>query len=506
MELERIKPGKPMDDATWVKYLRQGTVPGKLAIKGKTIIPYDIKFILRNQGPTRGGVTMDILFGNYFNENLKANSIAIVAGTPFKTDSIVCFINPPYELVKKDAVSLEPIEKKDGVRIKMAKQDRKKLADDFLTLARGLGRPIMRPIKTGATVHVECSFIPVAKQAYFILKIDREERNEAEQGNPVDLAKSSSATRYMQGFVPQKLKPNTDILERIKEAAKKKDKIDIEVTPEMAEDILTLNTGNRQMRHDDIYKYADDMENDRWIDTGDSTLSISTENKLLNGQHRLMAQIKAGATVRYVIATGIHPDAFKVIDAGRKRTGGDTLSVRNLKDPNQAAATVSYILSINKHNRVPGLVKGHTIGNDEIDEWISDEVNLRRLQQALNLSYSIYRKNAIKKWLTQTVWTGLLLLFGTRHKGDAEEFMEKLATGENIGKEENSPIYYCRKVLENWGDKDEQGKGTKGTDQRTRYIITAWNYFRLKDGKNRPEKIEKLKIDTTLIDLPKISR
>lgn len=511
MELERIKPGKPMDDATWVKYLRQGNVPGKLAIKGKAVIPYDIKFIFINNGQGKGGQVANILFGNFFNENAKANSIAIVDGSPFKSASIVCFINPPYEQVKKEAISFERIEVTRGLRIRMAKPDRKKLASDFITVARGIGKSIAKPIKTGASVHVECSLIPVPKQPYYILQIDREERNEAESGNPVDMARKAQLTRYMQGFVPQKLKPNTDILDRIKNATPKKGKFDIDVTPEMAEDILTLNTGNRQMSHDVIFSYAVDMLEGNWVDTGDSTLSVSTELKLLNGQHRLMAQVKSGATVNYTIATGRPPDAFKFIDAHRKRTGGDTLSVRNLPDPNQASATVTFLLYVLKYNRVPGLVKGASIHNNEIDEWINEEGNLRKLDQVLKLSYSIYRKHA-KSLLTQTMWTGLFLLFSMKHKGDAEEFMEKLATFENVGKDDNAPVWYARKYLENWRDKakdkrDGFKQGAQGVDQRTRHIITAWNHFREKDGRTgRPVRIDKLRIDNTLLELPKISR
>jgi hypothetical protein len=511
MEIVRIKPGKPMDDATWIKYLRQGNVPGKLAIKGKAVISYDLKFILVNQGPTRGNkISANILFGNYFNENLQASSIAIVNGTPFKTESIVCFINPPYETVKKEAVEIDRIDNKDGVRIRMAKEDRRKLATDFLTVAKGAGRTIAKPIKAGASIHLECSFIPVPKQPYFILQIDREERNESDTGNPVDLARKAQATRYMQGFTPQKQKPNTDILDRIKAATPKKGKIEIDVTPEMAEDILTLNTGNRQMTHDTIFSYASDMQAGKWMDTGDSTMSISSELKLLNAQHRLMAQIKSGATIHYTISTGIHPDAFKFIDAGRSRTGGDTLSVRNLGDPNQASATVTFVLYVLKYNKVPGTQRGGTIHNNEIDEWINMEGNLRKLEAALKLSYQIYRPNA-KSLLTQTMWTALLLLFSMKHKGDAELFMEKLATFESIGKETDSPIWYCRKYLESWRDNKKNRKegikaGAQGVDQRTRAIITAWNHFREKDGRDRPLKIEKLKIDPTLVELPKISR
>lgn len=500
MELERIRPGKPMDDITWIKYLRQGNVAGKFQIKGKVIIPYDLKFILINHGPKKGGVRYNILFGNYFNETSKASSIAIVGGAPFKTESMLCFINPPYDTVKKDAVALEVINDKTHYKVRLNSIDRRKLSLDFLEQAKNTGQKINPPIKLHGSVHVECSFVPVSGKPYFFLQIENEERFEA--GENADTGKGYKS-RYIHNFEVKRQTPWTDIISRIKAINPKREEIKLDVTPEMAEDLLTLNTENRHLRNEDVYRYAEMMEKGEWEETNESTLGVSKKNVLIDGQHRLLAQIKAGATIRYTIYLGLAPDAFKYINSGRKRDAGDTMSVRKLGDPNQAAATVYYMLSIQKYNMCGGT--RNVINNQEIDKWISDEGNLRRLEDAIKTCRQLFREYEVRM-ITKTIWTGLYLLFREKNKNDADTFMELLVSGASQSKTENSPIFYLNKRLVGWVGNEKAPKGGKGTEIKTRWIITGWNYFRQKDARGRPLIIESLKIDEKLKELPKIAK
>ena len=66
------------------------------------------------------------------------------------------------------------------------------------------------------------------------------------------------------------------------------------ITPKDAADLLKLNTDNRSQRKGNIERIKRDIKNGQYLLNGD-TIVISTENVLLNGQHRLEA-IAAGTT------------------------------------------------------------------------------------------------------------------------------------------------------------------------------------------------------------------
>lgn len=505
MEPRKIVPGKPMDNATWVKYLRQENISGSFALLGKSVRAYDIKFIISNQ--KKGNVNKNIvsmLFGNYFDENPKAESIAMVSGEPHHQKSMLVFINAPYESVKKDACALEVVETAKGNKVSMAKIDKQKLANDFLKLTAAYGRKINAPRKEGATVHIECSFTKVPGKPYMILNIEKEDRYEDPSKQP------SRGTRAGRNSYTESVRivkmPDTNIVDMVRAAVKKGERFEIDITPIMAEDLLTINAKNRHIRNADIFKYAALMEEGKWYFTSQSALEINTEGELINGQHRLWAQIKSGVTVHWMIWCGTDKDAFKHLDSGRPRTAGDTLSVRRLPDANQAAATVTYFLTVKKLNRTLG--KG-AISNLEIDEWISIDDNYRALKEALLLGYTIFKKHGGIKLLSLTLFTGLYLLFREKHRADAEEFMTRLVTAENIGRNESSSIYLLNRRLTNWNTAatpDKIPKGSKATDQKTRYAIAAWNMYRLKDKNGRPLVFDKLKIDPFEKELPKINR
>jgi len=86
------------------------------------------------------------------------------------------------------------------------------------------------------------------------------------------------------------------------------------ITPEMAATYLTKNEGNRRLNMTHVRKLAKDMMSDNWSYNGD-TIRFSSEGRLLDGQHRLNAIIRAERPVKMLVITGIDdPNAFKTID------------------------------------------------------------------------------------------------------------------------------------------------------------------------------------------------
>lgn len=114
------------------------------------------------------------------------------------------------------------------------------------------------------------------------------------------------------------------------------------VGPEQAQKWLERNTANRTVRPSRIKEYAAAMTEGRWLYTADP-IRFDTAGKLIDGQHRLMAVVRSGATIDMHVVRGLSPEAQDAVDTGVIRTATDALKVRGFKHGAQLAATVPIV-------------------------------------------------------------------------------------------------------------------------------------------------------------------
>ncbi|MER2512320.1 MAG: hypothetical protein ABTR20_13405 [Candidatus Competibacter sp.] len=94
------------------------------------------------------------------------------------------------------------------------------------------------------------------------------------------------------------------------------------VTPEMAKQFLIYNDGNRHIREAWVSYLAYCIKNNEWQQTHQG-IAFSEDGRLLDGQHRLLAVIKADQSINMLITTGLKQDAFMSIDNLQPRTDRD---------------------------------------------------------------------------------------------------------------------------------------------------------------------------------------
>lgn len=117
----------------------------------------------------------------------------------------------------------------------------------------------------------------------------------------------------------------------------------VTVTPAMARKWLgDLADNQRNMRDTKVQQYARDMAAGHWPITGD-TVKISTEGRLIDGQHRLSAVSLADVEVTMLVAFDVDPAVMPVLDTGLGRTFGDVLSVDGGPRKFIVGAIVRYI-------------------------------------------------------------------------------------------------------------------------------------------------------------------
>ena len=97
----------------------------------------------------------------------------------------------------------------------------------------------------------------------------------------------------------------------------------VNVTPALAAKWLESNTNNRKQRGSYISDIASAMRRGEWQATHQG-IAFAKCGKLLDGQHRLEALLRAKVDLDMLVVTGLDEAAFSVIDVGAKRSIADT--------------------------------------------------------------------------------------------------------------------------------------------------------------------------------------
>lgn len=140
----------------------------------------------------------------------------------------------------------------------------------------------------------------------------------------------------------------------------------VAVSPELAARWLKKNTSNRPIRPSVVEAYALAMKRGEWVLTPepimfskpytDPVTMDQHGETLMEGQHRLMAVIKSGVTVEFMVWWNCEPEEFHVIGQSCPRTASDILGFvrKDLKHPQTTAsvcaAFVRYGLGENTKN------------------------------------------------------------------------------------------------------------------------------------------------------------
>jgi len=98
------------------------------------------------------------------------------------------------------------------------------------------------------------------------------------------------------------------------------------ITPAAAAELLNKNTNNRKPSTKHIAIIAEAMKNGHFHVTGDA-IRIGKDGTLYDGQHRLMACVKADVPFTTAVVRNLDLSAMMVIDGGKRRTQQQQLKI-----------------------------------------------------------------------------------------------------------------------------------------------------------------------------------
>lgn len=242
----------------------------------------------------------------------------------------------------------------------------------------------------------------------------------------------------------------------------------IEVSPKLAQRWLELNSGNRPLSYPNANEYVGRMERGEWKLNG-QTIVFSNDGILRDGQHRLYAVTLYGKPVKFDVKFGIEPEAFTTIDDGKKRSLADIINISGIECNESIVSGASKLVVAMQLSW-----RANNIGTSR-----KKPSNLQMLNWVKENRPIIDFSNKAKVWsresgkiISATEFAAFGFVFGERNHEKSVEFMSKLASGLDIGKD--SVVYKLRTRL--IADKGNVMNRMKSSYRRA-IIIKAWNFF-----------------------------
>lgn len=254
---------------------------------------------------------------------------------------------------------------------------------------------------------------------------------------------------------------------------------ELDVTKEVAFEYLKGNVAfNRKQRDAYVNRYSMSMLDGMWEVNGQDIL-IGKDSKgttvLLNGQHRLLAVIKASETkpkisikMGFKFDVPIDRDTFETIDANLARTTADFIAGED-KLTRGYAGQIAAAIRLYYQYRNGGLAGDilqispqHLVRYHRKNPQIQN--NVKKLMKDVRLHGSVISSSSA---------AFLLTIFSEKDKKLAERFMTRLLVGEDLKR--SNPVFQAREIL-------VKSKSTRDIKFNARYklrlCIEAWNMVR----------------------------
>lgn len=162
-----------------------------------------------------------------------------------------------------------------------------------------------------------------------------------------------------------------------------------EVTPEMANEILTNHNGlNRKINKKHVSALALNMTRGTWKFNGD-TIRFDDKGNLIDGQHRLSAIVESNKSMTMLFVSGLDTSIIRTIDQETKpRNLGDILKMDNVKYAAKIASCLNRYFAI-KANCNSFIDSNRTYGSSA-----ATSVNVTKAEYTVYDKYDEYNQHA----------------------------------------------------------------------------------------------------------------
>lgn len=230
----------------------------------------------------------------------------------------------------------------------------------------------------------------------------------------------------------------------------------VTIDPSTAAEWLTHNTHNRAISDQVVKQYAADMTSGRWSFNGQSII-FADDGTLLDGQHRLTAQVRAGIPCTWLVVTGMPAESQRRIDLGRVRSVANHFQIEG-RSHTALVASIARLDLIDKGNIAPSKVAVSEHVESDYPALEAAAQWGQRLRENLNCAPTIVGLAYYRLAMVD--------------QEAAVEFFSRLCDG--VGLPEGSPILVARKVF----SRRNHISSVYDRLAAFRFLLRVWNYWR----------------------------
>lgn len=240
----------------------------------------------------------------------------------------------------------------------------------------------------------------------------------------------------------------------------------IPISPTKAKELLAANTHNRNVKEGHVKNLAEDMLAGRWIEKTGESIKISKKGVLLDGQHRLLAVIRANRTIRFEIHEDLDDKIMDVIDSGVKRTAGDAFRLKEIKNASTTPAIIKIVMGGKSGLRQDGVTNSGLTTKKVLEIYYEEP----EFWDNVSTNASTWYKGC--RAISQSLfgYCFVQVLRNSKKAVRAVEFFKGLATGKDT---ESSIVDLRNKLMNN----SVSVKNKLTTEAKVEMIRTGWNAF-----------------------------
>lgn len=252
----------------------------------------------------------------------------------------------------------------------------------------------------------------------------------------------------------------------------------------MAKEMLESNVSNRRVNLSMVSQYAFDMVNGNWKTDTAECIKFSKERILLDGQHRLLAIVKANTPILFHVAFDLDENVFDVLDTGKIRNTTDIFKINGIHKENVIPSIITQYnqIVLNKYASLQGV--DTSTSHKLLKQYYESPEFWQNVARVATNYYILFAKI-----ITPSMIGGFYAYFVKSDAELADNFFSQLCSGANIT---NNTILLLRNRLIQ--DKVSVKKIQKLT--KVIFMIKTWNAFVLN------KELKCLKFDASLEQVP----
>lgn len=247
------------------------------------------------------------------------------------------------------------------------------------------------------------------------------------------------------------------------------------ITPEIADSLLQTNDmNNRNISRNTVDYYTKSMTELKWCLNG-SSIVISENGALIDGQHRLLACINSGISFDTFVHRGVKHNAMRTIDTGKPRSDGDLITMETgYTYPHQLATAIRYASMYtkgsfwSKDNNNLRL----TLDSGEPIDDLMERIGFPHLHDSVVLCCRVRKGEGVKIISPSRLAVIHHVIRNMSNRNIADGFVKKVYS--LYGMRKGDPILAFHKTIQNY---QEKKVNSSSNNIDLMLLVKAWNKF-----------------------------